>query len=157
SSLRILIADCTPSAMQAEFGRFGAQTNAELVEAALRLHRPDLHCASVNVADGDALPKGMPIETFDGVILTGSPLPAYDNRPGVGRHELANPIGCSTAGLRVLTPCARIRMRLRRCRRVHPSSPRAASARFRLWRHKRRKAVVSLVPSITPSTSSRRP
>jgi GMP synthase (glutamine-hydrolysing) len=86
SSLRILIADCTPSAMQAEFGRFGAQTNAELFEAALRLHRPDLHCASVNVADGDALPKGMPIETFDGVILTGSPLRAYDDTPAVRRQ-----------------------------------------------------------------------
>src|SRR5215510_4653551 len=55
SSLRILIADCTPSSMQAEFGCFGAQTNAELFETALSLHQPDLHCASVNIADGDAL------------------------------------------------------------------------------------------------------
>ena len=72
--------------MQAEFGRFGVQTNAELFEAALRLHRPDLHCASVNVADGDALPQGVPIEAFDGVILTGSPLRAYDNTPAVRRQ-----------------------------------------------------------------------
>jgi GMP synthase (glutamine-hydrolysing) len=83
SSLRILIADCVPSAMQKEFGRFGGQTNAELFEPALRLHQPDLHCASVNIADGDTLPQGMPIETFDGVILTGSPLRAYDNTPAV--------------------------------------------------------------------------
>src|SRR5215813_921565 len=85
-SLRILIADCTPSAMQAEVGRFGAQTNADLFEAALSLHQPDLHCASVNIADGDALPQGMPIETFDGVILTGSPLRAYDGTPAVRRQ-----------------------------------------------------------------------
>src|SRR5262249_44694342 len=83
SWLRILIADCTPSAMQAELGRFGAQTNAELFEAALRRHPSDLHCASVNVADGDALPQGMPIETFDGVILTGWPLHGYENTPAV--------------------------------------------------------------------------
>ena len=56
SCLRILIADCTPSAMQKEFARFGGQTNAELFETALRLHQPGLHCASVNIADGDALP-----------------------------------------------------------------------------------------------------
>jgi len=86
SSLQILIADCTPSAMQEEFGRFGGQTNPELFETALHLHQPDLHAACVNIADGDALPQGTPLETFDGIILTGSPLRVYDDTPAVRRQ-----------------------------------------------------------------------
>ena len=183
SSLRILIADCTPSAMQEEFGRFGAQTNPrKLFETALRLHQPDLHAACVNIADGDALPQGTPLEAFDGnIILTGpAHFGAYDDTPAVrsqidfaraafaakrpdygkaagacssrqsrwvgscstmrrdgdlelpgayAQRQPGNPIGCSTVGQRVLTPCARTWMRLRRCRRAHPSSPRAASAK----------------------------
>src|SRR5215469_14917385 len=86
SSLRILIADCTPAATQAELGRFGGPSNPELFETALRLHQPDIRCASVNIADNDVLPRGMAIESFEGIILTGSPFHAYDNTPTVRRQ-----------------------------------------------------------------------
>ena len=50
--LRILIADGTPAAMQAERETFGIPPNASLFEAALRAQQPDIQCSSINVADG---------------------------------------------------------------------------------------------------------
>jgi hypothetical protein len=54
--LRILIADGTPAAMQAERETFGIPSNASLFEAALRSQQPHIGCSSINVADGRDLP-----------------------------------------------------------------------------------------------------
>src|SRR6266436_6661822 len=48
--LRILIADGTPAAMQAERETFGIPSNASLFEAALRSQQPHIGCSSLNVA-----------------------------------------------------------------------------------------------------------
>ena len=42
--LRILIADGTPAAMQAERETFGIPPNASLFDAALRSQQPDIQC-----------------------------------------------------------------------------------------------------------------
>src|SRR6266851_1952877 len=49
--LRILIADGTPAAMQAERETFGIPSNASLFEDALRSQQPHIGCSSINVAD----------------------------------------------------------------------------------------------------------
>src|SRR5271166_2777265 len=53
--LRILIADGTPAAMQAERETFGIPSNASLFEAALSSQQPHIGCSSINVADGQDL------------------------------------------------------------------------------------------------------
>jgi GMP synthase (glutamine-hydrolysing) len=80
---RILIADCAPAAMQAELTRCGGPTNVTMFETALRLHAPELFCDSINIAEGETLPFGTDLASYDGVVLTGSPLHIYDDSPAV--------------------------------------------------------------------------
>src|ERR1700757_2273821 len=84
--LRILIADGTPAAMQAERETFGIPSNASLFEAALGSQQPDIRCSSINVADGQDLPGGVSLGDFDGLMFSGSPLHIYDRTPEVTRQ-----------------------------------------------------------------------
>jgi GMP synthase (glutamine-hydrolysing) len=84
--LRILIADGTPAAMQAERETFGIPSNALLFEAALSSQQPDIRCSSINVADGEDLPAGKSLADFDGLMFSGSPLHIYDRVPEVTRQ-----------------------------------------------------------------------
>jgi GMP synthase (glutamine-hydrolysing) len=84
--LRILIADGTPAAMQAEREPFGIPSNTLLFDAALRSQEPHVQCSSINVADGQDLPRGMALGDFDGLMYSGSPLHIYDQTPEVTRQ-----------------------------------------------------------------------
>ena len=84
--LRILIADGTPAAMQAEREMFGIPSNTSLFEAALRWQQPHSQCSSINVADGQDLPDGVSLGDFDGLMFSGSPLHIYDRTPEVTRQ-----------------------------------------------------------------------
>ena len=84
--LRILIADGTPAAMQAERETFGIPSNASLFEAALRSQQPHIRCSSIHVADGEDLPGGVSLGDFDGLMFSGSPLHIYDRTPEVTRQ-----------------------------------------------------------------------
>jgi GMP synthase (glutamine-hydrolysing) len=84
--MRILIADGTPAAMQAERETFGIPSNASLFEAALRSQQPGIQCSSINVADGQDLPGGLALGDFDGLMFSGSPLHIYDRMPEVTRQ-----------------------------------------------------------------------
>src|ERR1700740_64989 len=102
--LRILIADGTPAAMQAERETFGIPANASLFEAALRLQQPDIRCSSINVADGQDLPNGVSLGDFDGLMFSGSPLHVYDRTLEVTRQiDFAR--AAFTAGLPVWASC----------------------------------------------------
>jgi GMP synthase (glutamine-hydrolysing) len=102
--LRILIADGTPAAMQAERETFGVPSNASLFEAALRSQQPHIQCSSINVADGQDLPDGLSLEDFDGLMFSGSPLHIYDRTPEVTRQiDFARAV--LTAGLPVWASC----------------------------------------------------
>jgi GMP synthase (glutamine-hydrolysing) len=54
-----------------------------MFERAFRLHAPDVECTTVNIADGEDLPFGTDIDSFDAVVFTGSPLHIYDSSPAV--------------------------------------------------------------------------
>jgi GMP synthase (glutamine-hydrolysing) len=83
---RILIADGTPVSAQRIVATFGAPTNAAMFETAFQLHVPDVRCTTVNIADGEDLPFGTALESFDAVVFTGSPLHIYDPSPAVTRQ-----------------------------------------------------------------------
>src|SRR5436190_1503118 len=84
--LNILIAEGTPAVWQAERAGFGLPSNFSLLAAAVRLHCPDIRCTPLNVADGEALPLGITLSDFDGVMFPGSPLHIYDPDPCVTRQ-----------------------------------------------------------------------
>ena len=72
--LNILIAEGTPATWQAERAGFGLPSNFSLLAAAVQLHRPDIRCTPLNIADGEDLPVGTSLSDFDGVMIPGSPL-----------------------------------------------------------------------------------
>jgi GMP synthase (glutamine-hydrolysing) len=82
----ILVAEGTPATWQAERATFGLPSNFSLCEAALRLHRPDVRCTALNIADGEPLAFGTALADFDGVMIPGSPLHVYDRTPAVTRQ-----------------------------------------------------------------------
>jgi GMP synthase (glutamine-hydrolysing) len=84
--LNILIAEGTPAVWQAERAGFGIPANFLLFAAAVQLHQPDVRCTPVNIADGEALPFGLTIADFAGVMFPGSPLHVYDRSPHVTRQ-----------------------------------------------------------------------
>src|SRR4051794_24334223 len=82
----ILIAEGTPATWQARRRDFGLKSNFSLCVAALRLHRPDVRCTALNIADGEPLPFGTALADFDGVMIPGSPLHIYDRTQEVMRQ-----------------------------------------------------------------------
>ena len=84
--LNILIAEGTPAVWQAERAGFGLPSNFSLFAAAVQLHHPDVRCTPLNIADGEALPFGITLSDFDGVMFPGSPLHIYDPDPCVTRQ-----------------------------------------------------------------------
>src|SRR4051795_11884639 len=84
--LNVLIAEGTPAVWQAERAGFGLPSNFSLLAAAVRLHCPDIRCTPLNIADGEALPFGITLSDFEGVMFPGSPLHIYDPDPCVTRQ-----------------------------------------------------------------------
>ena len=82
----VLIADGTPAVWQAERAGFNLPSNFSIFAAAVQLHRPDIRCTPLNIADGEALPLGAALADFDGVMLPGSPLHIYDRTSIVTRQ-----------------------------------------------------------------------
>jgi GMP synthase (glutamine-hydrolysing) len=82
----ILIAEGTPAVWQAERADFGLPANSLLFATAVRLHRPDIRCTALNIADDEPLPLGTALADFDGVMFPGSPLHIYDRTPAVTRQ-----------------------------------------------------------------------
>lgn len=78
-----MIAEGTPAAWRAERAHCGIPSNFSLFAAAVRLHRPEIGCTLLNIADGEGLPLGTALTDFAGVMFTGSPLHAYDRTPAV--------------------------------------------------------------------------
>src|SRR6185503_9289049 len=84
--LNILIAEGTPATWQAERAGFGLPSNFSLLAAAVQLHRPDIRCTPLNIADGKDLPVGTSLSDFDGVMIPGSPLHVYHPNACVRRQ-----------------------------------------------------------------------
>src|SRR5262249_37396096 len=102
--LNILIAEGTPAVWQAERAGFGLPSNFSLFAAAIRRHRPETNCTPPNIAGGEALPFGIALSDFEGVMFPGSPLHIYDPTPCVTRQiDFAR--AASAAGVPVWGSC----------------------------------------------------
>jgi len=65
---------------------FGHPIERSLFAAALYLHRPDIRCTVLNIADGEPFALGTTLADFDGAMFPGSPLHIYDRTPAVTRQ-----------------------------------------------------------------------
>ena len=91
--MHIMIFQGSPEASQQAITLVGGRTNEALFTEALVSQDPDVTTYTLNVVDGETLPQGMALTDFDGVVITGSPLSAYEDVPGVHRQiELARAV-----------------------------------------------------------------
>lgn len=100
----VLIADCTPAAEDEDYLALGGPTNLAMFGDALRLHAPEVECLGFNLADGEALPRGLALGDADGLVLTGSPLHLPDGGPAVER-QVAFARAAFGAGIAVWGSC----------------------------------------------------
>ncbi|KAB1081772.1 type 1 glutamine amidotransferase [Methylobacterium soli] len=103
--LNILVAD--GNARDGRAGRIAAtgQSSAQAYAAILKALAPDIVATILNPADADAaLPGGVGLASFDGVIVTGSELHVTDETPAVQR-QIALMRDCLAAGLAVFGSC----------------------------------------------------
>ena len=109
--MHVMIFQGSPEqAQKSTFGN-GGRTNEVLFQDALRSQDARVHTFTLNVADGERLPQGMALADFDGVVITGSPLSTYEDKPAVhDQIELARvifeagiPTFGSCWGLQVMT------------------------------------------------------
>lgn len=83
---QILIAEGTPVSWQGGRRDFGLPPNFSLCAEAVRLHRPEIRCIGLNIAEGEKLPQGVALADFAAVMFPGSPLHVYDPTPFVTRQ-----------------------------------------------------------------------
>ncbi|USI74754.1 type 1 glutamine amidotransferase [Sphingomonas morindae] len=137
-TLTLLIAETGPAQAREKRRQSVGRSAGETYEAQLAAIAPDARLIRVAPTDGDAaLPPGLGLDAVDGVLLTGSPLHLYEDRPENRRvidfmravFASGTPSFGSCAGLQIATVAAggRVRaMAARReagfARRIHPTA-----------------------------------
>jgi GMP synthase (glutamine-hydrolysing) len=94
----------SPEAAQRSTMAAGGSSNEMLFRRALQHHQPDVTTFTLNVADGETLPQGMGLGDFDGVVITGSPLSTYEDKPAV-HDQLALARAVFEAGIPMFGSC----------------------------------------------------
>lgn len=83
----------------------GVRSSSEIYALAIRAHFPNLELDVVNAADEDwAIPGGRPISDYDGMVITGSSLHAYDPEFAV-TNQIALVAQAGAAGLPMFGSC----------------------------------------------------
>jgi len=104
---RILMMEGNTEARRARQRALGVRTSSEIYTQAVLAHCPDADVEVVYAADpapmGD-LPQGRTLSDYDGMIITGSSLHAYDAEPAVTR-QIALVAEAGAAGLPVFGSC----------------------------------------------------
>ena len=91
--MHVLIFQGSPEMQQRSTMEAGGRSNEALFQEALQSQDRRVQTFTLNIADGETLPQGMALTDFDGVVITGSPLSTYDDRPEVrAQLELAREI-----------------------------------------------------------------
>lgn len=76
---RLLLMEGNIAAKRKLGAELGVRSSSEIYTIAIRAHFPDLALDVVNAADEDwAIPGGRSLEDYDGMVITGSSLHAYD-------------------------------------------------------------------------------
>jgi len=77
---RLLMIEGNPRALREKGAALGVRSSSEVYTDALTPHFPDLEIDVVNGADRDgALPAGAAMSDYDGLVISGSALHAYDD------------------------------------------------------------------------------
>ncbi|MEI4508695.1 type 1 glutamine amidotransferase [Sphingopyxis sp. CCNWLW253] len=83
----------------------GVRSSSEIYALAIRAHFPDLELDVVNAADEDwAIPGGRALLDYDGMVITGSSLHAYDPEFAV-TNQIALVAEAGAAGLPIFGSC----------------------------------------------------
>lgn len=91
--MHIMIFQGSPEASQQTAEQWGGRINEVLFNTALKSNSNDVRTFTLNIADGERLPQGMSLADFDGVVITGSPLSTYEDKPAVrDQLELARQV-----------------------------------------------------------------
>ena len=85
--------------------KLGVRSSSEIYSIAIRAHFPDLELVVVNAADEDwFIPGGQQLSDFDGLVVTGSSLHAYDKDFAV-TNQIAMISDAGDAGLPIFGSC----------------------------------------------------
>ena len=86
--MHVMIFHCSPDASEQAIIAAGGRTKEDIFNAALKARGSAVETFTLKAADGETLPQGMALSDFDGVVITGSPLSAYEDTPRV-RSQIA--------------------------------------------------------------------
>lgn len=86
---RILVVDGNTAATNLNLVKAGAHKTGQGYAHVLRVLHPESTCVIVHPADdgADCLPEGMTLDDFDGYVITGSGLNAYDDQAEVNAQK----------------------------------------------------------------------
>lgn len=101
----LLLMEGNTAARRARAVELGVRSSSEIYAMAIRAHFPDLELAVVNAADEDwSIPGGRQLSDFDGMVVTGSSLHAYDQEFAV-TNQIRMIADAGDAGLPIFGSC----------------------------------------------------
>lgn len=101
----LLLMEGNTAARRARAVELGVRSSSEIYAMAIRAHFPDLELAVVNAADEDwSIPSGRQLSDFDGMVVTGSSLHAYDQEFAV-TNQIRMIADAGDAGLPIFGSC----------------------------------------------------
>ncbi|WCL54717.1 type 1 glutamine amidotransferase [Gimibacter soli] len=101
----LLLMEGNPAGVRAKADKLQVRSASEVYATAIHAHFPDIRLTVINAADPDAaLPEGMGLGDFDGMVISGSSLRAFEDDPGITRQIDLLKAYCET-GKPVLGSC----------------------------------------------------
>ncbi|MCJ9427965.1 type 1 glutamine amidotransferase [Kordiimonas marina] len=101
----LLLMEGNPKKVREKAAAISVRAASEVYGQSISAHFPDIDLTVVNAADPDAeIPGGLSLSDFDGMVISGSSLRAFDNDPGVTRQIDLLKAFCET-GKPVLGSC----------------------------------------------------
>jgi GMP synthase (glutamine-hydrolysing) len=102
---KLLLMEGNPAAMRARAHELGVRTSSEVYAEAIAAHYPDFTLDVVNAADPDGtIPGGNSLGSYDGLVITGSALHAYDPEFAV-TNQIAMLAAAGETGLPIFGSC----------------------------------------------------
>jgi GMP synthase (glutamine-hydrolysing) len=102
---RLLLMEGNPADKRARAHELGVRTSSEVYAQAIAAHYPDFTLDVVNAADPDGtIPGGNSLGSYDGLVITGSALHAYDPEFAV-TNQIAMLAAAGETGMPVFGSC----------------------------------------------------
>lgn len=112
--MKLLMMEGNTLAAQKKAAGVGVRSASEIYAEVIRTLQPDINIDTVNAAEGELVPPGRQYDEYDGLVISGSSLHAYDQTPEVLNQvrgllefaETGKPVLGSCWGLQVATVAA---------------------------------------------------